>query len=136
MPDRKPSILLVEDNPGDAGLVREALEEHATDCELTLVTDGESAIQFIRAIDGQAVPCPNLIILDLNLPRRTGREVLEFMRANSWCSHVPIVILSSSDGRKDREDASRLGATKYIRKPSRLEEFIKLGAVFKGMLAG
>ena len=136
MPARTQNILLVEDNPADVGLVREALEEHASACELIVITDGESAIEFLRDVAGKGTQGPDLIVLYLNLPRRTGREVLEFIRSSSKFTEVPIVILSSSDGRKDRDDATRLGATRYIRKPSRLEEFIKLGAVFKQLCGG
>jgi chemotaxis family two-component system response regulator Rcp1 len=126
----------VEDNPADAGLVREALEEHGTNCELTVITDGESAIGFIQQLDLSGDWRPGLVILDLNLPRRTGREVLQSLRASSRFGSVPTVILSSSDGKKDREETARLGASLYIRKPSRLGEFIQLGAVFKALLAG
>jgi len=129
-----PHILLVEDNPADAGLVREALEEHGVNCELTLITDGERAIHFIRELEVSGAWRPHLVILDLNLPRKTGREVLEFLRASSEFGNVPVMILSSSDGKKDRQDAARLGVSLYIRKPSRLADFIKLGATFKEFL--
>lgn len=127
-------ILLVEDNPGDAGLVRRALEEHDVDGELMILSDGEQAIQFIHALDAQPIDCPNLVILDLNLPKKSGREVLESMRSSQRCSQIPVVILSSSDAKQDKADADRLGASRYIRKPSRLEEFLSLGAIFKKAL--
>jgi CheY-like chemotaxis protein len=126
----------VEDNRADAGLVLEALEEHATDCELTLVTDGESAVKFIQDVEGGEIPYPDLVILDLNLPRVPGLEVLAYIRARQAFGQVPVVILSSSDAHKDREAAARMGATRYIRKPSRLAEFIKLGDMFKELLSG
>ena len=129
-------ILLVEDNPADAGLVREALEEHGVEGELVVLTDGESAIRFIRALDAQSIACPDLVIIDLNLPKRPGRDVLECVRQSVWCGHVPVVILSSSDAKEDRAETLRLGASRYIRKPSRLEEFMSLGAIFKAMLEG
>jgi CheY-like chemotaxis protein len=124
-------ILLVEDNPADALLVREALKEHKVDCELTVIADGEKAIHFLTEIQGGLQGCPDLIILDLNLPRRSGREVLEYIRGSMGCGQVPVVILSSSDRQKDRDETASLGITRYLRKPSRLEEFIALGAVFK-----
>jgi CheY-like chemotaxis protein len=135
-PSRKPQILRVEDNRADAGLVLEALEEHATECELTLVTDGESAVKFIQDVEGGEIPYPDLVILDLNLPRVPGLEVLAYIRASQAFGQVPVVILSSSDAHKDREAAAWMGATRYIRKPSRLAEFIKLGDVFKELLSG
>jgi CheY-like chemotaxis protein len=127
-------ILLVEDNPADVGLVREALEEHQVQCELVVISNGERAIQFIQALDSDGAVCPQLIILDLNLPKKSGREVLKSVRAGVRCAEVPILILTSSDNQKDRIEAASLGASRYIRKPSRLAEFLGLGAVFKEML--
>ena len=132
--DQKPmSILLVEDNPADVGLLREALQEHGVEAQLTVVTDGEQAIQLIQDIESQRAACPDLFIVDLNLPKRPGREVLERMGL-SKCRHAPVVVLSSSDSPRDKEIAARLGV-RYICKPSRLEEFLSLGAVFKEILS-
>jgi CheY-like chemotaxis protein len=80
------------------------------------------------------VDCPDLVIIDLNLPRKSGREVLETMRRSDRCRHVPVVILSSSDAQEDRADAAWLGATRYIRMPSQLEDFLRLGAIFKEII--
>jgi CheY-like chemotaxis protein len=129
-------ILLVEDNPADAGLVRKALEKHGVEGELIIIADGEKAIAFIQAIDAEAAACPDLAIIDLNLPKKPGRAVLEYMRLSERCRHIPVVILSSSDAERDRTDAVRFGASQYIRKPSRLDEFLSLGAIFKAALAG
>jgi CheY-like chemotaxis protein len=127
--------LLVEDNPADSGLVRKALEEHGVTGELNLVNDGEKAIQFIRSLDEAPVAaCPDLVIIDLNLPKKSGREVLETMRRSERCRHIPVVILSSSDAQQDKADASRLGASRYLRKPSRLEDFLKLGEIFRELI--
>jgi CheY-like chemotaxis protein len=126
--------VLVEDNPADVRLVRKALEEHQVEGELTLLMDGEKAISFIDAVDSQSAACPDLIIIDLNLPRRSGREVLEHMRRSTRCGDVPVVILSSSDIPRDRDECRRFGASRYIRKPSRLDEFLAIGAILKGML--
>ncbi len=128
-------ILLAEDNPADARLVRKALEEHGVEGEILVIADGERAIEFIQGLDSdRSVACPDLAIIDLNLPKRPGREVLECMRRSDRCRRVPVVILSSSDAERDRADAVRFGATRYIRKPSRLEEFLSLGAIFKAAL--
>jgi DNA-binding response OmpR family regulator len=125
----------VEDNATDAGLVREALEEHGVEGELTILLDGEQAIHFIQSIDLQAVSCPDLIIVDLNLPKRPGSDVLACVRRSVKCRQSPVVILTSSDARQDRDEAMRLGASRYIRKPLRLAEFIGLGEIFKAMIA-
>lgn len=124
----------MEDSPADAGLVREALQEFAIECELIVIRDGESAVEFIQSVENNQAPCPNLVILDLNIPKVPGREVLRCMRGSVKCGHVPVAVLTSSDNQRDREEAAQLGASLYLRKPSRLAEFIKLGGVFKGML--
>jgi two-component system, chemotaxis family, response regulator Rcp1 len=134
-PDQKSvSILLVEDNPADARLVRKALEEHRVEGELMVLADGEKAIEFIRTVDAQSAECPALAIIDLNLPRKSGREVLEHIRLSARCRGMPVVVLSSSDAEQDRADAMRLGASRCLRKPSRLGEFLSLGAIFKAVL--
>ncbi len=130
------TILLVEDNPADIGLVREALQEHGVECELIVITNGESAIDFIENVDQSQAPCPGLIILDLNLPRRTGMDVLKRVRASVRCGHVSIVVLTSSDNQKDKDQSAGLGASLYIRKPARLAEFMDLGRVFGSLLQG
>jgi CheY-like chemotaxis protein len=135
-PSQKPVlILLVEDNPADVGLVRRALEEHGVEGELVVITDGETAIEFIQAINREAAQCPNLAIVDLNLPKKPGREVLERIRLSGRCRHIPVVILSSSDDERDKADAARLGASRYMRKPSKLDDFLGLGSIFKAALS-
>jgi CheY-like chemotaxis protein len=131
-----PSILLVEDNRGDALLVREALIEHEVNAELTLITDGERAIQFIAQLQNSDDPCPHLAIVDLKLPRRPGAEVLKALRQSEKCRTVHVIMLSSSNAQEDRDEASRLGATQYICKPSHLDEFMNLGKVFRNVLDG
>lgn len=115
-------------------MVREALEENGVDGELIVLTDGESAIQFVGSLDAQHLESPDLIIIDLNLPKRPGSEVLACVRQSATCGRAPVVILSSSDAQEDRAETTRLGANRYIRKPSHLPEFISLGAIFKTML--
>jgi chemotaxis family two-component system response regulator Rcp1 len=135
-PSQKPVfIFLAEDNPADAGLVRRALEEHGVEGELLVIADGETAIAFIQAIDIEASPCPDLAIVDLNLPKKPGRAVLERIRRSAHCRHIPVVILSSSDAERDKTDAARFGASRYIRKPSRLDDFLSLGSIFKAALS-
>ena len=126
----------MEDNPGDAGLVREALDEHGVEGELTVLVDGEMAIQFVQDIDSQLLTCPDLIIVDVNLPKKPGRDVLECIRRSTISREAPVVILTSSDAHEDKQDAMRLGASRYLRKPLQLSDFISLGAVFKAILEG
>jgi len=128
------SILLVEDNAADVHLVRESLALHKIRNELAVLSDGATAVQYLDAVDSSAVTCPQLVILDLNLPKTTGREVLKRIRQSPRCAKIPVVILSSSGAQKDRDDAHTLGATHYIKKPSDLKEFLEVGAVFKALL--
>ena len=124
----------MEDNPGDVGLIREALEANSIECELAVIADGETAIQFIQGLEADHERCPDLVILDLNLPRRSGWEVLQIMRAGAGCGRMPIMILTSSDNEKDRSQATRLGASEYVRKPTRLADFMKVGGAIGQIL--
>jgi CheY-like chemotaxis protein len=125
--------LLVEDNPADVLLIREALEEHSIRADIYVLSDGEKAVRFVENESREVAP-PDLVILDLNLPRKTGREVLQHIRASQTLGKVRVVVLSSSDAPRDMEESFRLGITKYIRKPSSLREFMKIGGVLRELL--
>lgn len=125
---------MVEDNPADVELVVEALEEHEVACELLVVNNGERAATLLDEIDAGRQSCPDLFILDLNLPRRSGTEILERMRAGGTCRHVPVVVLTSSDNQKDKDAVARLKPSRYLQKPLTLDSFLRLGGVFKEML--
>ena len=130
-----PEILLAEDNPADVYLIREALKEHHVDCSVRVASDGQEVLRIIAGeTSGDTAQRLRLIILDLNLPRHDGIEILERLRDTNTMSGVPVVILTSSDSPRDRLLASQLGATRYLRKPSSLEQFLDLGAVFKDLL--
>src|SRR4051812_9690862 len=99
------TILLAEDNPADVFLVREALAAHALQVNLHVVKDGEAAIRFIEAVDqADDLRCPELVLLDLNLPKKSGLEVLATLRRSIKCAKVPVAIISSS-----RAPAEKLG---------------------------
>ena len=128
-------ILIAEDNAADVYLIREALREHGVDCELLIASDGAAVLRFISAERAEEnARGLGLIILDLNLPRHDGTEILQRLRESSQFAHVPVAVLTSSDSPRDRLVASQLGAACYLRKPSNLEQFLSLGAVFKGLL--
>jgi chemotaxis family two-component system response regulator Rcp1 len=129
-------IMLVEDNPADVTLLSEALASQEVDSRLFVAHDGDEGIRILDAIDESRIPCPDLIVLDLNLPRRSGFSVLEHVRSSRKCNRKPVVVFSSSDAEEDREHARRLGASYYIRKPSTLKELMSIGAVLKKILAG
>ena len=131
-----PEILLAEDNSADVYLIREALKEHGIVCPLRLATDGKDVLRLISFQDPPDEDIDfSLIILDLNLPRHDGIEILQRLRENPNLTHVPVVVLTSSDSPRDRLMATNLGAARFIRKPSNLEEFLSLGAVFKTLLS-
>jgi CheY-like chemotaxis protein len=127
-------IVLVEDNPADVALVREAFYEGGLEYNLTVLSDGEKALQLIERLDRERKTCPDLLLLDIGLPKKGGFEVLERMRASTQCARVPVVILTSSNAQEDQDTAAKLGVTLYIRKPDRLDDFIQLGSVFKQIL--
>jgi two-component system, chemotaxis family, response regulator Rcp1 len=122
---------LIEDNRADVGLVREALEQHSVHCEVTVIPNGEIAFQFIEELDAGQHPRPDLVIIDLNLPKRPGREVLKRLRASAVCKDAAVVVLTSSDNQKDKDDIAPFTPLHYLRKPSQLDAFIALGALFK-----
>ena len=129
-----PKILLAEDNPADVYLIRAALEAHGVDVPLQVAAEGS---EVLRLIEQQEVPGESqlsLIILDLNLPRHDGIEVLQRLREKARVPRIPVVVLTSSDSPRDRIAASELGADAFLRKPSNLEQFLSLGAVFKEVL--
>ena len=123
-------ILLVEDNLGDVYLMRMALETVSIPVHLTVVGDGEDAIRHILKEKGSDVPQPDLILLDLSLPKRSGYEVLAAVREHPDTSCVPVLILSSSDASKDIRRAYELHANGYIRKPSDIDD---LKNIIKGI---
>lgn len=121
-------ILIVEDNRGDVLLVREALKESSLHFELNHVADGEEAVQYIHRTGCHAsARLPDLVLLDLNLPKRDGWEVLGEIRSQPELRTTPVVILSSSGSPEDIRRAESGLHSIYIRKPSNLEEFLAIG---------
>jgi DNA-binding response OmpR family regulator len=129
-------ILLVEDNPADVFLVREALAWNDIKSHLFVVRDGDEAIRFVQYIERTASPCPDLLVLDVNLPRKSGFDVLRRVRSSRKCGVAPVAMLTSSEAATDRAEAARLGASSYIQKPSNLRDFMSVGEKLKAILAG
>ena len=120
-------ILLVEDNPGDVRLTREALKEGKVLNHLNVVDDGVEALAFLRREDKYANAVrPDLILLDLNLPKKDGREVLAEIKADVGLKKIPVVILTTSAAEQDILKTYDLHANCYITKPVDLEQFIKI----------
>ena len=130
-----PQIVLIEDNRGDVGLIREALEQHGVCCDVTVFGNGEIATDFIDEINAGRERCPSLFIVDLNLPKKPGKEVLKYLRASAAGHDAAVVVFTSSNSQKDRDDVAPLAPLHYLRKPSSLDEFMALGALFKQIIA-
>jgi two-component system, chemotaxis family, response regulator Rcp1 len=120
-------ILLVEDSPGDADLARETLADSKVNNTLHVVGDGEEAMAFLRQ-EGRYThaPHPDLVLLDLNLPKKSGREVLAEMKADAHMRRIPVVVLTVSKAEEDILKAYDLHANCYITKPIDLFQFVKV----------
>ncbi|MEO8595756.1 MAG: response regulator [Candidatus Solibacter sp.] len=127
-------ILLAEDNPADVYLIRTALAECGVDLPVEVATDGREVLRLISLYEGQAECGLSLMILDLNLPRHDGVEILQRIREKGALARVPVVVLTSSDSPRDRQLAAELGASCFLRKPSNLEQFMALGETFKDLI--
>ena len=120
-------ILLAEDNPGDVRLTREALRDASISNHLHVVPDGVETIEFLHHKGRYAEePYPDLIILDLNMPRMDGRKVLAILKSDTKLRRIPIVILSSSQSETDIRSAYELQANCYVTKPSDFEQFVRV----------
>ncbi|HYI92107.1 MAG TPA: response regulator [Bryobacteraceae bacterium] len=125
-------IFLAEDNPGDVDLLEEALREHNIPHKLLLAKDGTEAKKFIDHMgQNPDAPCPDFILLDLNLPNASGFEIFARFRDHPLCVETPVIVVTSSDAPKDRERATQLGAARYFRKPSDFEDYLRLGALLR-----
>lgn len=123
-------ILLAEDNDWDVFLVHEALHAHGITYEINVAMDGLEVYRYLERLGTDlSIARPDVFLLDLNLPKADGHELLNSFRAHPQCSKVPVIIVTSSDAPKDRHQADLLGATVYFRKPSTLTEFLTLGGI-------
>jgi CheY-like chemotaxis protein len=120
-------IVLAEDNPGDVYLIREALAIGGRPFALRVLEDGESAREYFLALHARGHALPDLILLDLNLPRIDGRSVLRGVRSSSRLAHVPVVVLTSSESPRDQSEVLELGADAFLQKPSNLDDLLLLG---------
>jgi len=116
-------IFLIEDNPGDIRLTQEALKEARVANHLNIAKDGEEAIAFLTRADASE-PLPDLILLDLNLPRVSGLEVLDYIKQNDRLKKIPVVVLTTSQAEQDIVRTYTLHANCYINKPVDFEKFI------------
>jgi len=120
-------ILLIEDNPADVRLTREALKDARVWNQVHVAPDGVEALAFLRR-EGkyEQAPRPDLILLDLNLPRKDGRAVLEEIKRDESLEHIPVVVLTTSQAEQDIVSSYRLRANAFVTKPVDLEQFLKV----------
>jgi CheY-like chemotaxis protein len=124
-PDVAIEVLLVEDDPGDVLMTREAFEDNKVRNRLTVVSDGEEALAYLRR-EGQFADAvrPDLVLLDLNLPRRDGREVLAEIKSDADLHQIPVVVLTTSQSEEDILRSYQLHANAYVTKPVDFDQFI------------
>src|SRR5687767_1098550 len=124
---RPVQILLVEDNPGDVRLTQEALKDGRVFVNLTVACDGVEAMEILRR-QGQHAnkPKPDLILLDLNLPRKNGREVLQEIKADEVLKRIPVIVMTTSKAEQDIHRVYNLNANCYVTKPVDLDEFLNV----------
>jgi CheY-like chemotaxis protein len=120
-------ILLVEDNPGDVRLIKEALKEAKILNNFSVVEDGVEAVAYLHQEGKYNIACrPDLILLDLNLPKKDGREVLEIIKSDNILKRIPVVVLTTSEAEQDILKAYDLHANCYITKPVDLQQFMSV----------
>lgn len=118
-------ILLIEDNPGDVRLMREALRDSGLDVAIEVAPDGDEALRFLnRETPHENARRPSLIFLDLNLPKGTSKDILRYIKGSPELRSIPIAVLTSSDADRDIREAYDLHANCYLRKPVDLDSFI------------
>jgi two-component system response regulator len=131
--NRKAHIVVIEDNPGDVDLLRMALDAAGVDCKLTVIEDGGDAIAALT--EGDAAAVPDLVVLDLNIPKSDGIEILEALRASPRSANVRVAVLSSSSSPRERAKIKTFGVASHIIKPSDLDEYLKIGLILKSLLS-
>jgi CheY-like chemotaxis protein len=121
------AMLLVEDNAGDVRLTREALREGGVSSTIAVARDGVEALRYLRREGAHSgATRPDVVLLDLNLPRQDGWQVLQEMKADPALSAIPVVVLTSSQTERDIADAYDLGASRFITKPVDFEEYVRV----------
>ena len=126
--DRAFTILLIEDDPADATLAKRALKQGQITCDVRHVRDGVEALAYLKRQGDQFTdaPRPDLVLLDLNMPRKDGREVLSEMKGDPELKTIPVVVLTTSDVQRDIEASYLHGANSFVTKPMDLEDFFAL----------
>jgi CheY-like chemotaxis protein len=128
-------IVLAEDNPPDVFLIREALNREGLAYRLDSLEDGDEVLRLIARLEAETqAPCPDLLVIDLNLPKRSGLEILSRLRVSSRCAGIPVIAISSSETPRDWDQLKTTGTKYYFQKPSDLKEFLKFGSLVRAAL--
>jgi two-component system response regulator len=131
--ERPFNIFLAEDSRADAYLIELALREHGIAFELRAVFDGEEALKAVGTFGKAGAPCPDIALIDQNMPREDGGTVMRLIREHPECASIPIIIMSSTESRGDQCMVEQFGAV-FFRKPNNLPAFLELGALTKSLL--
>lgn len=127
MRQQLPTILVIDDNPADQFLVLEAMKDASLEYDLRLVSDGDEALEYLyrrgRYRDTSLSPRPGLILLDLNMPRFSGRQVAKAIKSDPNLKDIPVVVLTASDQEEDVEELYSVGVNSYLQKPLNFDEF-------------
>jgi len=132
-PGAKRTILVVEDSPTDLFVITEVIQKANVDLNVQVVKDGQEALLYLEQVAG-ADRCPVLVLLDLNLPKISGIEVLRRLRGCVRCNQTPVIVVTSSSADGDRAAAKRLGAEEYFQKPNDLDAYMQLAQIIRRVL--
>jgi chemotaxis family two-component system response regulator Rcp1 len=130
------TIIVIEDNPVDVYLIRWVLHAHELSHELHVIDNGDRAIDYVNQLTHEERRSPTLMLLDLNLPQRDGREILQRVKAILYGSDIRVVVVTSSTNLTDRRETLAMGADAYFEKPNHLNEFMQLGDLIKHLVYG
>jgi len=137
MSERRPAaIAVVEDNPADIFLLQYALREHDVPYAFTVLSNGQEAMEYLDRIEKEAGEKPDLLIVDLNLPVYSGLELLARIRSSPELQTIKVAILTTSEAATDEVEADALGAQLYLRKPTNLDDFVRLGGPLRRTIYG
>jgi chemotaxis family two-component system response regulator Rcp1 len=131
---RKCRILIAEDSRADVFLIREALRKAKIDADIYVAEDGEQAIRYLETAERDRTPAPDVVLLDINLPRYKGGDILRRLRRSDAAAGTLVLVVTSSNSAADRDEMNVLGADGYFRKPSDYAEFMKLGPIVRELL--
>jgi CheY-like chemotaxis protein len=126
------TVLLVEDNPADLFVIRRVFERIRPDLQLSIARDGQEALRYLEQFRTGLSPCPVVILLDLNLPKVGGIEILKRLQSHPLCIRTPVIVITSSGA--DQAIVAEMGVNAYFQKPSRLAAYMELGQVIQKVL--